>query len=29
MDVRASFGPTKGEHLAAFDQQVDTRLGTG
>jgi hypothetical protein len=23
------FGPTKGEHLAAFDLQVDTRLDTG
>ena len=27
MDVPAPFGPTKGEHLAAFDLQVDTRVG--
>jgi hypothetical protein len=27
MDVPAPFGPTNGEHLAAFDLQVDTRVG--
>jgi len=29
MDVPTPFGPTKGEHFAAFDPQVDTRLDTG
>jgi hypothetical protein len=29
MDVPSPFGPTNGEHLAAFDLQVDTRLETG
>ena len=27
MDVPAPLGPTNGEHLAAFDLQVDTRVG--